>query len=57
MVDDIYRFVASWLPSYVNDNRSYRCVAEWSDGAATGCRGSKWAVRDETTRSGAAPLP
>lgn len=27
MVDDIYRFVASWLPSYVNDNRSYLTIA------------------------------
>jgi len=27
MVDDIYGFVASWLPSYVNDNRSYLTVA------------------------------
>ena len=27
MVDDIYAFVASWLPSYVNDNRSYLTVA------------------------------
>ncbi len=27
MTDDIYRFVASWLPSYVNDNRSYLTVA------------------------------
>lgn len=27
MVDDIYRFVASWLPAYVNDNRSYLTVA------------------------------
>jgi len=26
-VDDIYGFVASWLPSYVNDNRSYLTVA------------------------------
>ncbi len=27
MVGDIYAFVASWLPSYVNDNRSYLTVA------------------------------
>ena len=27
MVDDIYRFVASWLSSYVNDNRSYLTIA------------------------------
>jgi len=27
MADDIYRFIASWLPSYVNDNRSYLTVA------------------------------
>ena len=27
MVDDIYAFVASWLPAYVNDNRSYLTIA------------------------------
>ncbi|WP_374259561.1 RNase adapter RapZ [Zoogloea sp.] len=27
MADDIFRFVAQWLPSYVNDNRSYLTVA------------------------------
>ncbi|MDD3352921.1 RNase adapter RapZ [Zoogloea sp.] len=27
MIDDIYRFVASWLPAYVNDNRSYLTIA------------------------------
>ena len=27
MGNDIYRFVASWLPAYVNDNRSYLTVA------------------------------
>ena len=27
MVDDIYGFVASWLPAYVNDNRSYLTIA------------------------------
>ena len=27
MAEDIYRFVATWLPSYVRDNRSYLTVA------------------------------
>ena len=27
MAEDIYRFLASWLPSYVRDNRSYLTVA------------------------------
>ena len=26
MVEDIYAFVASWLPAYVNDNRSYLTI-------------------------------
>jgi UPF0042 nucleotide-binding protein len=26
MIDDIYRFVSTWLPSYVRDNRSYLTV-------------------------------
>ncbi len=27
MRDDIHRFVATWLPSYIRDNRNYLTVA------------------------------